>query len=77
MDYKLIPRSHHQYEGSREQADRLIAELMDRGYWLEASYSDERWTVTCGLERSYGANAGSQFAHTLRVWASAIDPEIE
>lgn len=49
MDYRLIPRSHHEYKGSREQANVLISGLMDRGYWIEATYSCELWTVTCGL----------------------------
>lgn len=48
MDY--AHREHHTYTGSREEVDALIAELMDRGYFFDASHSDGRWDIACGLE---------------------------
>ena len=46
MDYHL--REHHEYEGDRAQADRLIGWLMDSDYWVEASQKSGKWTVVCG-----------------------------
>lgn len=38
------------YEGSREEADTFIKQLMDNRYWFEANYDRGKalWVVVCG-----------------------------
>lgn len=48
MDYRRNER--HIYTGSRAQAGKLVAWLMDKGYWLEVSRERGEYVVTCGIE---------------------------
>lgn len=51
MDHKPESRVEHAYVGTRDEADKLIAWLMNKRYWVGVcSAQDERFEVRCGCE---------------------------
>lgn len=48
MDHKPENVTAHVYHGTREEADKLIAWLMDKTYWAEVSCTSDKFQVRCG-----------------------------
>lgn len=40
----------HTYRGSRDEAERLIAWLIERNYWGDFEVSSDAYSVTCGVQ---------------------------